>query len=169
MNSSTRKWIVLLALLLLTLILVWKAPEPETSTKVVKPVPRSTAGQTVKTTVTTSVSERDEGFFAPRVLQQSTVDLFATPTQQISVPRTVVEPQPVVKRAPTVRIPFNYIGMIDKKEGLTLFLMSGSALHLVRKGDVVDDNFKLVKIDLKNQQLEWLYLPQNQLHKMSMK
>lgn len=167
-NAALKKWAVLVSLLLVTLILVWQAPEPEQAEPVsaVKPV----NPQPARSVVPTTDPDAERLTLKPRQKGGETVDLFAVPETPKPKPaaRPVVN-KPVETRAEKrVELPFDYIGMLRSGQTMTLFLMEGSRLYLVHEGDTVNGDFRLQRIDVANNELVWLYLPSNETRKMSM-
>lgn len=167
-NPALKKWIVLMGLLLLTLILVWQAPEPEQADRVevTKPVERQTAPSEL---VSSGTTDNRALTLKPRQSIGETVDLFAVPARP--------EPQvmPVVNKPveeiseKTLEFPFHYLGMLKSQQRTTLFVIEkNSTLQLVHEGDTVSQDFRLQRVDSANNELVWLYLPLNETRKMSM-
>ncbi|MDH0301867.1 MULTISPECIES: hypothetical protein [unclassified Pseudomonas] len=89
-----------------------------------------------------------------------------TPTQTLA---TVTE-QPVVTApvvaAPTApALPFQFIGRLDDRDDLQVFLQSGDKLYVVRQGDVIDDTYRLDHVSAT--ELNLVYLPLHQPQTLS--
>ena len=56
-------------------------------------------------------------------------------------------------------LPFAFMGRMVEAERLTVFLVKGERVYLASEGDVIDDIYKLEKIE--PGQLTLLYLPLN--------
>jgi len=166
-NVTLKKWIWLSVLLVITLILVWQAPQPQQT------VPVVSATRDRAEPVSSSLSENEQLTEQDIVLKQrqmatEKVDLFNTPV--IKKPEIVIaKPEKKKNIQQQVKIPFIYMGMLDKKDNITLFLLEDKVLHLVKEGDILNQQFQLQSIDLANEQLVWLYLPTNETRKMSIK
>ena len=165
-STTTKKWTILIGLLIITLVLVWRAPSPEqtASQDIVKPVTRSKQDF--------SPREAHQQLNSPLVLStrkygsEQTIDLFTTPIKQVtkSVPIVERSTQSRVTRHPT--LPFRYIGkLVD--DHTTVFVMQQSSLFPVRVGNIVNKKYKLTQIDDVNDELVWLYLPTHETLKMS--
>lgn len=156
-----------MALLLVTLVLVWQAPQLEQEAQVV-PAKRN-AGDVVRSASklpAQSVNIDDYIQLKQRQVDTDKVDLFDRPKIKppvIAVPLPVVKPTPVKQ----VSIPFRYIGMLKEHQQITLFLMSGNRLYLANEGDTFNEHFQLKSIDIDHKELVWLYLPSNETRKMS--
>lgn len=167
-NASLKKWIVLASLLLLTLVLVWNAPEPE-QTSVVEAVKSSTPVSSSRSNViqlTTSPSGLE---LKPRQTGGDIVDLFAVPKRAVpTVAKKPVKPRPVVTQ-PEKRweLPFRYVGKLQNKGHTTFFMMEGSALYLVGLGDVINEQYRLKQVDDAKNLLVWQHLPSNETRNMS--
>lgn len=161
-NQDIKKWSILIGGLLITLLSVWNAPEP---------VPEQSVVQVRHEANQHDVSEKrlvtgdDRLQLKQRQVAASAINLFDVPKRPEPVKPVVRKPIKLVTQ--TVRIPFSYVGMLRQHNETTLFLMSGPTLYLVQQGDVVKTDYKLQSVDIENKQLEWLYLPLNQIHKMS--
>lgn len=165
-NTALKKWGALLGLLLLTLILVWQAPEPE-------PVDLVKVRQASERDSVTRLSLQPQPSAAsltlrPRQHGGETVDLFAAPIKPPVASVPVIR-QPVISPPqPSVTLPFRYVGMLQSGRETSLFVMAGPSLYLVQEGDTVNQDFRLQQIDRAKQELVWLYLPLNETRKMSM-
>lgn len=89
-------------------------------------------------------------------------DLFSARSWKAAPTLASVTEQPVnvtpVVQAPTVPpMPFQFVGRLDDRSDLQVFLQSGEKIYVVRKGDVIDDTWRLEGItDL---ELSLVYLP----------
>ncbi|MEX3772630.1 hypothetical protein [Pseudomonas sp. MYb118] len=89
-------------------------------------------------------------------------DLFGARSWKAAPTLASVTEQPVnvapVVQAPTVPpMPFQFVGRLDDRSDLQVFLQSGEKIYVVRKGDVIDDTWRLEGItDL---ELSLVYLP----------
>jgi hypothetical protein len=167
-NATIKKWMVLLALLLVTLVLVWQAPQPEQETQMVS-TSRNTSDLVRSASQLPAPSVIDDDIeLKQRQIVTEKVDLFDRPKIKqaiIATPISVVKTMPVTQ----IPIPFRYIGMLQEHQQITLFLMEGNRLHLANEGDTFNEHFQLQSIDIDNKQLVWLYLPSNETQKMSIK
>lgn len=89
-------------------------------------------------------------------------DLFGArswkPAQTLA--RVIEEPvnQTPVVQAPSVPpMPFQFVGRIHDRSDLQVFLQSGEKIYVVRKGDVIDDNWRIERIS--DVELSFVYLP----------
>ncbi|MHC8334465.1 hypothetical protein [Pseudomonas sp. LB3P25] len=91
-----------------------------------------------------------------------TGDLFAarswTSAQQLA---TVTEQSanltPVVQVPTAPPMPFQFIGKLNDRSDLQVFLQSGEKIYVVRKGDVIDDTWRIEGIS--DEELSFVYLP----------
>lgn len=89
-------------------------------------------------------------------------DLFAARSWKAEpVLGTVIE-QPVVVtsevQVPTAPpLPFQFVGRLDDRSDLQVFLQSGEKIYVVRKGDVIDETWRLERIS--DKELSLVYLP----------
>lgn len=165
-NQGLVKWIVLSALLIVTFILVWQAPELE-ETEVVEPVdltnqrsvPKRTAAPIQRSTVDIELKARD--------FNQQTVDLFAVPSRPKPVRPKITQPIPKAPTVKRVELPFRYVGKLEEPQKVIYFLMEGTSLYLAQPGDVINEQFRLQKVDTDSNEIEWLHLPTNETRKMS--
>ena len=126
-----------------------------------KPVPTGTVG----------AAEPVVAALAAKGPEQASRDLF--PTQQWSKPQalaTVTEQPvavaPIVAAAPTApELPFQFIGRMGNDNDLQIFLQSGEKLYVVRKGDVIEDTYRLERVSAS--ELHLVYLPLHQSQTLS--
>lgn len=161
-NTSLKKWIVLVALLLVTLVLVWNAPDPE-QTPVVEAVKSPTSPRSIVIEQPASMSELA---LKPRQQGGDIVDLFATPKKVLPPAPKKIAPLPVAPK-PRWELPFNYVGKLQENGRTRFFLMEGSALYLVEPGDVINEQYRLKQVDDANNLLVWQHLPSNETRNMS--
>jgi len=89
-------------------------------------------------------------------------DLFAARSWKAApVLGTVVE-QPVnvtpVVQVPTAPpLPFQFVGRLDDRSDLQVFLQNGEKIYVVRKGDVIDETWRIEGIS--EMELSLVYLP----------
>lgn len=167
-NAALKKWFLLGGLLLLTLILVWQAPEPDQA-DVIEATKPAVGVSSRRSVPALSDIDEDEIRLMPRHQLEHTVDLFAVPEETKSKP--VIRPvrKPVVEQPDKrIELPFDYIGKFHSDQKTTFFLMEGSRLYLVHEGDTINDLFRLQHIDTAANELVWLYLPSQETRKMSM-
>ena len=166
-NATIKKWMILLALLLVTLVLVWQAPQLEPETQVVSATHNtSDSVRSASQSPAPSVIVNDDIELKQRQIVTEKIDLFDRPKIKqavIAMPVPVVKPMPVTQ----VPIPFRYIGMLQEHQQITLFLLEGNRLYLANEGDTFNEHFQLQSIDIAHKQLVWLYLPSNEIRKMS--
>lgn len=89
-------------------------------------------------------------------------DLFAARSWKAAPSLASVTEQPVnvapVVQAPTAPpMPFQFIGRMDDRTDLQVFLQSGEKIYVVRKGDVIDETWKIEGIS--DMELSLVYLP----------
>lgn len=94
--------------------------------------------------------------------QPPAAELFAAKSWYVAPPPPPPQPPPpppapVMPSAPP--LPFAFMGRMIEAERLTVFLVKGERVYLASEGDVIDDIYKLEKIE--PGQLTLLYLPLN--------
>ena len=67
----------------------------------------------------------------------------------------VVTPEVQVPTAPP--LPFQFVGRLDDRSDLQVFLQSGEKIYVVRKGDVIDETWRIERIS--REELSLVYLP----------
>lgn len=107
-------------------------------------------------TTTESASKTPEPVrLAPRDLfasqQWKPVAVMTTVTEQ----PLVVAPVDVLPVAPA--LPFQFVGRLDDRDDRRVFLQSGEKLYVVRKGDVIDETYRIEQISAT--ELSLVYLP----------
>jgi hypothetical protein len=89
-------------------------------------------------------------------------DLFAARSWKPAPTLASVNEQPV-NVAPVVQVPtappmpFQFIGRMDDRTDLQVFLQNGEKIYVVRKGDVIDETWKIERIS--DMELSLVYLP----------
>ncbi|MBK5354768.1 hypothetical protein JFU37_20010 [Pseudomonas sp. TH41] len=89
-------------------------------------------------------------------------DLFAARSWKAAPVLASVTEQPVnlnpVAQAPSVPpMPFQFIGKLNDRTDLQVFLQNGEKIYVVRKGDVIDDTWRIEGIS--DVELSFVYLP----------
>jgi hypothetical protein len=89
-------------------------------------------------------------------------DLFAARSWKPAPTLASVNEQPVnvtpVVQVPTAPpMPFQFIGRLDDHTDLQVFLQNGEKIYVVRKGDVIDETWKIERIS--DMELSLVYLP----------
>ena len=89
-------------------------------------------------------------------------DLFATRSWKAAPTLASVVEQPVnltpVVQAPSMPpMPFQFVGRLDDRSDLQVFLQNGEKIYVVRKGDVIDDTWRIEGIS--DVELSFVYLP----------
>ncbi len=92
-------------------------------------------------------------------------DLFAAQTWAVVAPAPTAEQLAALQQqqqqaapAPTApAMPFQFIGRLDDNRDLQVFLQNGEKLYVVRKGDVIDDTWRIESIN--DKALSLVYLP----------
>ncbi|MHC8285828.1 hypothetical protein ACYZUD_03135 [Pseudomonas sp. XS1P51] len=89
-------------------------------------------------------------------------DLFAARSWKAAPKLAAVIEQPVnatpVVQAPTAPpMPFQFIGRLDDRSDLQVFLQNGEKIYVVRKGDVIDETWRIEGIS--DVELSFVYLP----------
>jgi len=89
-------------------------------------------------------------------------DLFSSRSWKPAVKLATVTETPIVQapvvQAPTAPpLPFQFVGRLSDQRDLQVFLQSGEKIYVVRKGDVIDDNWRIVGIS--DKELNLVYLP----------
>ncbi|MCU1725249.1 MULTISPECIES: hypothetical protein [unclassified Pseudomonas] len=87
--------------------------------------------------------------FASKQWKPATV--LATVTEQ----PLVVAPLEVLPVAPA--LPFQFVGRLDDRDDQRVFLQAGEKLYVVRRGDVIDDTYRIEQISAT--ELSLVYLP----------
>ncbi|UVJ46120.1 hypothetical protein NVV94_11590 [Pseudomonas sp. LS1212] len=73
---------------------------------------------------------------------------------------------PVPLAAPTAPpLPFQFIGRIDDRNDVQVFLQKGEKLYVVRNGDMIDDTYRIVGIS--DTEMNMVYLPLHQSQTLS--
>ncbi|QAY92866.1 hypothetical protein [Pseudomonas sp. ACM7] len=89
-------------------------------------------------------------------------DLFAARSWTAAPQLATVTEQPV-NLTPEVQVPtappmpFQFIGKLNDRSDLQVFLQSGEKIYVVRKGDVIDDTWRIEGIS--DMELSFVYLP----------
>ncbi len=123
--------------------------EPEAATAVTR-APHSTAAHTQAS------APAHEGTKAPRR------DLFASKQWKPAAVLATVTEQPVVVAPVEVlpvapALPFQFVGRLDDRDDQRVFLQAGEKLYVVRRGDVIDDTYRIDQISAT--ELSLVYLP----------
>ncbi|VVN41027.1 hypothetical protein PS662_05467 [Pseudomonas fluorescens] len=89
-------------------------------------------------------------------------DLFATRSWKAAPTLASVVEQPVnltpVVQAPSMPpMPFQFVGRLDDRSDLQVFLQNGEKIYVVRKGDVIDETWRIEGIS--DVELSFVYLP----------
>ncbi|MGH8332173.1 MAG: hypothetical protein ACRES0_17360 [Pseudomonas sp.] len=89
-------------------------------------------------------------------------DLFAARSWKVEPQLATVIEQPVnltpVVQVPTAPpMPFQFIGKLNDRSDLQVFLQNGEKIYVVRKGDVIDDTWRIEGIS--DVELSFIYLP----------
>jgi hypothetical protein len=74
-----------------------------------------------------------------------------------SVNEQLVNQTPVVQVPSAPPMPFQFIGKLDDRADLQVFLQNGEKIYVVRKGDVIDDTWRIEGIS--DVELRFVYLP----------
>jgi hypothetical protein len=74
-----------------------------------------------------------------------------------SVNEQAVNVVPVVQVPTAPPLPFQFIGRLDDRSDLQVFLQNGEKIYVVRKGDVIDETWKIERIS--DKELSLVYLP----------
>ncbi|MHC8400408.1 hypothetical protein ACYZTX_13265 [Pseudomonas sp. MDT1-17] len=89
-------------------------------------------------------------------------DLFAARSWKAAQKLATVTEQPVnftpVVQAPSAPpMPFQFIGKLSDRSDLQVFLQNGEKIYVVRKGDVIDETWRIEGIS--DVELSFIYLP----------
>lgn len=89
-------------------------------------------------------------------------DLFASRSWKAAPTLASVTEQPVnltpVVQVPSVPpMPFQFVGRLDDHSDLQVFLQNGEKIYVVRKGDVIDETWRIEGIS--DVELSFVYLP----------
>ncbi|MHC8293298.1 hypothetical protein [Pseudomonas sp. LB3P58] len=89
-------------------------------------------------------------------------DLFTARSWTAAPQLATVNEQPVnltteVKVPTAPPMPFQFIGKLNDRSDLQVFLQSGEKIYVVRKGDVIDDTWRIEGIS--DVELSFVYLP----------
>lgn len=167
MNDSIKRWAILMGLLAVTVWLVFNAPQAEklSESEVVEVVERSHRQQILTQTnsVTESLRLLDRNEQKP-----NTVDLFGVEQKKVAVPVPIaIKKRPIVKHKPTApRIPFKYIGQLEEQGVIKIFLMEDTSLHIVRNGQKIGKDYRLINIT--KEAISLRYLPLNMTQKLEL-
>ena len=98
-------------------------------------------------------------------------DLFSARSWKAAAVLATVIEQPVsaapVEQAPTApAMPFQFVGRLDDRSDLQVFLQDGEKIYVVRKGDVIDKTWRIEGIS--DVELSFLYLPLHLSQTLSM-
>jgi hypothetical protein len=83
-----------------------------------------------------------------------------------SVTEQPVNVTPVVTVPSAPPMPFQFIGRMDDRSDQQVFLLSGEKIYVVRKGDVIDETWRIVGIS--DVELSFVYLPLHLSQTLSM-
>ncbi|MNF50720.1 hypothetical protein D3C84_320220 [compost metagenome] len=87
-------------------------------------------------------------------------DLFAAQSWYVAPPPPPPEAAPIAATKATPKappLPFKFIGKLDDRQQLQVFLMRGEQVLVVREGDLIDKTYKVQRIDAERMTL--VYLP----------
>ncbi|RWU18896.1 hypothetical protein DM813_21465 [Pseudomonas alkylphenolica] len=89
-------------------------------------------------------------------------DLFPSKSWKPAAQLATVTEQPVavqpVALAPAAPVlPFQFVGRLDDRDDQQVFLQNGEKLYVVRRGDVIDDTYRIEQISAT--ELSLVYLP----------
>ena len=98
-------------------------------------------------------------------------DLFSARSWKAAAVLATVTEQPVsvppAEQAPTApAMPFQFVGRLDDRSDLQVFLQDGEKIYVVRKGDVIDKTWRIEGIS--DVELSFLYLPLHLSQTLSM-
>jgi hypothetical protein len=74
-----------------------------------------------------------------------------------SVVEQPVDVTPVVQVPTAPPLPFQFVGRLDDRSDLQVFLQNGEKIYVVRKGDVIDETWRIERIS--DMELSLVYLP----------
>ncbi|MBV6289096.1 hypothetical protein [Pseudomonas aegrilactucae] len=99
---------------------------------------------------------------AAKARAASPVDLFASKSWKPAAVLASVTEQPAAVVDPVVipvapALPFQFVGRLDDRDDQQVFLQSGEKLYVVRRGDVIDDTYRIEQISAT--ELSLVYLP----------
>jgi len=99
---------------------------------------------------------------AARARAVSPVDLFASKSWKPAAVLASVTEQPAAVVATVVvpvapALPFQFVGRLDDRDDQQVFLQSGEKLYVVRRGDVIDDTYRIEQSSAT--ELSLVYLP----------
>lgn len=159
----TRKNILLLSALLITLWLTWRTHEQEQAIELAAPTRELPAN------VSPSIITKAHSQFAlkHREIAPSQTNLFATPAvpMQAPVKMTVFKPPP-----PTAPVlPFKYLGRMQAGSGNGVILDVQGEVTPIQQGDVLQGQYKVQSITetAAGLQIQFLYLPLNQIQTLN--
>ncbi|MDU9392059.1 hypothetical protein [Pseudomonas sp. zfem002] len=89
-------------------------------------------------------------------------DLFASHSWKAAptlatVTEQPLSPAPVVPAPSVPPMPFQFVGRLDDRRDLQVFLQDGEKIYVVRKGDVIDETWRVEGIS--ELELSFVYLP----------
>lgn len=123
---------------------------------------QSTEDQTVAVAPRRANDALAPGAKAQAHARGATADLFASKSWKpapvlasVTEQPAVVVPVDVTPLAPA--LPFQFVGRLDDRDDQQVFLQSGEKLYVVRRGDVIDDTYRIEQISAT--ELSLVYLP----------
>lgn len=122
----------------------------------------STDDQAVAVAPRRTVDVEQPGATAKTRSSAARADLFASKSWKpapvlasVTEQPAVVVPVEVTPIAPA--LPFQFVGRLDDRDDQQVFLQSGEKLYVVRRGDVIDDTYRIEQISAT--ELSLVYLP----------
>ncbi len=157
MNSqSIRKWLVLGGLLGVTLLLVWRAPEPETVVVAPTRIAVAPVAGASGTPPTTALPATSFTLAARLPAEGEIVDLFAPPVAE--KPKAVAAPvQRIVPVPPP--LPYTFVGKMIESGKVKGFVQEGETMRTAGEGDMLGANYRVLAVE--DGGVSVMYLPLN--------
>lgn len=165
---SKREWVLIAAVP--TLVLIGAAADlgkgSDSTTAAADAIPAGRAGARARSTRQGQVSELDLAMLHRQVDLQKPRNLFVTKSWYVAPP-----PPPPVQAAPPAPptappLPFTFLGRYWDSGKLIFFLVSGDRILSVKKGDIVDGNYRIDGVS--GATLVITYLPLNSKQSLDM-
>jgi hypothetical protein len=158
----TKRNILLLSALLVTLWLTWRSHEQEQSIALAEPTRELAANVLPSASQPTS-----QLVLSARKIALSQTNLFDTPPVLIQAPaKQVVFKAPPPSAPP---LPFKYLGRMQAGEGIGVMLDVRGEVTPIQQGDILQSQYKVQSITktATGLQIQFLYLPLNQIQTLN--
>ena len=159
----TKRNIILLSALLVTLWLTWRTHEQEQAVELAAPT-RELPVNASPNTLSQSIGQL---ILSERKTEPSQTNLFSTPAVPLNAPvkKTALKPPPPI--API--LPFKYLGRMQAGSGNGVMLDVQGEVTPIQQGDILQGQYKVQSITetAAGLQIQFLYLPLNQIQTLN--